>query len=133
MPRFGTRIGFAYDVGGHHTTSIRAGYGIYAVREDLGAVDNLAITPPTYPFKVGFLPGPGSLANLFSTAFPVPPLGAPQRKLLCPYLPFTGFPGGDTTAAPNFSGTVQSLIELAVPFHWVAGTTSSGTSPFSAK
>ena len=37
------RIGFAYDLGGHHTTSIRGGYGIYSVREDLGAVDNLAI------------------------------------------------------------------------------------------
>jgi len=118
------RIGFAYDVGGHHTTSIRAGYGIYAVREDLGAVDNLAITPPAYPFKVGFLPGPGSLTNLFSTAFPVPPLGAPPTQAFVPVPSFfTGFPGGDTTGAPNFSGTVQSLIELAVPFHWVVGTT----------
>ncbi len=88
------RIGFAYDLGGHHTTSIRGGYGIYAVREDLGAVDNLAITPPTYPFKVGFLPGAGSLANLFaaSGAFPVPPLGAAPTQ---PFVPvpsfFTGF------------------------------------------
>ena len=53
------RIGFAYDVAGRHTTSIRGGYGIYSVREDLGAVDNLAIVPPTYPFLVGFLPGAG--------------------------------------------------------------------------
>jgi outer membrane receptor protein involved in Fe transport len=74
------RIGFAYDLGGHHNTSIRGGYGIYSVREDLGAVDNLAIVPPTYPFLVGFFPGAGSLANLFasSPAFPngIPPLGA---------------------------------------------------------
>jgi hypothetical protein len=118
------RIGVAYDVGGRHSTSIRAGYGIYAVREDLGAVDNLAISPPAYPFKVGFLPGPGSLANLFSTAFPVPPLGAPPSQAFVPVPSFfTGFPGGDTTGAPNFSGTVQSLIELAVPLHWIAGTT----------
>ncbi len=118
------RIGFAWDVGGHHTTSVRAGYGIYSVREDLGAVDNLAITPPAYPFKVGFLPGPGSLANLFSTSFPVPPLGAPPTQPFAPVPSFfAGFPGGDTTAGPNFTGTVQSLIELAVPLHWVAGTT----------
>jgi hypothetical protein len=118
------RIGFAYDVGGHQTTSIRGGYGIYAVREDLGAVDNLAISPPAYPFKVGFFPGAGSLANLFSTAFPVPPLGAPPTQAFVPVPSFfTGFPNGDTTGSPNFSGTVQSLIELAVPFHWVVGTT----------
>jgi hypothetical protein len=119
------RIGFAYDVGGHHTTSIRAGYGIYAVREDLGAADNLAISPPAYPFKVGFLPGPNSLANLFSTAFPIPPLGAPPTQAFVPVPSFfTGFNnGGDPTSSPNFSGTVQSLIELAVPLHWVTGTT----------
>src|SRR6202140_1428146 len=88
------RLGFAYDVGGHHTTSIRGGYGIYSVREDLGAADNLAITPPTFPFKVGFLPGAGSLANLFAAngAFPIPPLGAAPTQ---PFVPipsfFTGF------------------------------------------
>jgi Carboxypeptidase regulatory-like domain len=126
------RIGFAYDVGGHHTTSIRGGYGIYSVREDLGAADNLAITPPTYPFLVGFLPGADSLANLFahSAAFPngVPPLGAAPTQ---PFVPvpsfFAGFPvvGGAacTQCAASFTGTVNSLIQLAVPLHWVVGTT----------
>jgi hypothetical protein len=84
------RIGFAYDVGGHHTTSIRGGYGIYSVREDLGAADNLAITPPAYPFGVNFLPGPGSLANLFAAPSPgfalpgIPPLGAPPTQAYVP-------------------------------------------------
>jgi carboxypeptidase family protein len=127
------RIGFAYDVGGHHTTSVRAGYGIYSVREDLGAVDNLAITPPTYPFIVGFLPGAGSLANLFakSAAFPngIPPLGAnptqpfvPQPSFFTGFSPCSSFPLLQQ-CSPSFSGTVQSLIELAVPLHWVVGTT----------
>jgi len=139
------RIGFAYDLGGHHTTSIRGGYGIYSVREDLGAVDNLAITPPTFPFIVGFLPGAGSLANLFaaSAAFPsgIPALGANPTQ---PFVPtaaiFSGFsyavgtpfqcsfynpvtPPPLEQCDPGFTGNVNGLIQLAVPLHWVAGTT----------
>jgi hypothetical protein len=132
------RIGFAYDVAGHHTTSIRGGYGIYSVREDLGAVDNLAIVPPTYPFLVGFDPGPDSLANLFahSAAFPngIPPLGAnPTQKYVptaailesvnTPCTLGNGATGTGTQCGPNFSGNVNGLIQLAVPLHWVAGTT----------
>jgi hypothetical protein len=137
------RIGFAYDVGGHHTTSIRGGYGIYSVREDLGAADNLAITPPAYPFGVNFLPGPNSLANLFavpssSFAIPgIPPLGAAPSAAYVPKAatfagfftgiptpPFcpTGFTSTDECVA-TFTGNINSLIQLAVPLHWVAGTT----------
>jgi hypothetical protein len=126
------RIGFAYDVAGRHTTSIRGGYGIYSVREDLGAVDNLAIVPPTYPFLVGFDPGPDSLANLFahSAAFPngIPALGAaptqtyvPTAAVLQGFAPCT-FPSPQA-CSPAFSGNVNGLIQLAVPLHWVAGTT----------
>jgi len=132
------RIGFAYDLGGHHTTSIRGGYGIYSVREDLGAVDNLAIVPPTYPFLVGFFPGADSLANLFasSAAFPngIPHLGAPPTQTYVPtaaILQGVGtpctlgntFPGVGTDCGAAFSGNVNGLIQLAVPLHWVAGTT----------
>jgi Carboxypeptidase regulatory-like domain len=131
------RIGFAYDLGGHHTTSIRGGYGIYSVREDLGAVDNLAIVPPTYPFLVGFFPGPDSLANLFahSAAFPngVPPLGAAPTQTYVPTaailqgFSYTGCsysaPAPIERCGPGFSGNVNSLIQLAVPLHWVVGTT----------
>jgi hypothetical protein len=136
------RIGFAYDFLGRHTTSIRGGYGIYSVREDLGAVDNLAIVPPTYPFLVGFLPGAGSLANLFasSAAFPngIPALGATPTQTYVPTAailqsvnasPSTpcslgnGSPGVGTACSPNFSGNVNGLIQLAVPLHWVVGTT----------
>jgi Carboxypeptidase regulatory-like domain len=133
------RIGFAYDLGGHHTTSIRGGYGIYSVREDLGAADNLAITPPTFPFLVGFFPGADSLANLFahSPAFPngVPPLGANPTQTYVPTaailqsFPLTCTLGTGATSTspqqcgPSFSGNVNSLIQLVVPQHWVVGTT----------
>jgi len=133
------RIGFAYDLGGHHTTSIRGGYGIYSVREDLGAVDNLAIVPPTYPFLVGFLPGADSLTNLFasSAAFPngVPALGANPTQTYVPTAAIlqTAAPspctlankatGVGTACGGTFSGNVNGLIQLAVPLHWVVGTT----------
>ncbi|HVI08762.1 MAG TPA: carboxypeptidase-like regulatory domain-containing protein [Candidatus Binatia bacterium] len=132
------RVGFAYDVAGRHTTSIRGGYGIYSVREDLGAVDNLAIVPPTYPFLVGFLPGAGSLTNLFaaSAAFPngVPALGALPTQTYVPTaailqgVPGTcalgnGSTGIGTACGGAFSGNVNGLIQLSVPLHWVVGTT----------
>ena len=142
------RIGLAYDVLGHHTTSVRAGYGIYSVREDLGAVDNLSFSAPFFPIAVNFLPGAGSLANLFqpnpATGFPgIPPLG-----VLSPgFVPVASFPTGFQTSTDpaqpactngnkqpvfnsnneqcglGFTGNVNSLISLQVPLHWVAGTT----------
>lgn len=133
------RIGFAYDLGGHHTTSIRGGYGIYSVREDLGAVDNLAIVPPTYPFLVGFFPGADSLANLFasSAAFPngIPALGANPTQTYVPTAAIVNSvnpnpctlanlsPGVGTACGGGFTGNVNGLIQLAVPLHWVVGTT----------
>ena len=132
------RVGFAYDVGGHHTISVRGGYGIYSVREDLGAVDNLAISAPFFPFGVNFLPGAGSLANLFqpTATFPgIPPLGVLSPNFVPKPATFTGFVTGPAPfcpakgftnvdqCTPTYSGTVNSLIGLAVPFHWVAGTT----------
>jgi hypothetical protein len=132
------RIGLAYDVLGHHTTSVRAGYGIYSVREDLGAVDNLSFSPPFFPIAINFLPGPGSLANLFqpntATGFPgIPPLGVLSPAFVPQASFFTGFPstctlgngaaGASQQCGPGFSGNVINLISLQVPQHWVAGTT----------
>jgi len=142
------RIGFAYDVAGHHTTSIRGGYSIYSVREDLGSVDNLSFSAPIFPIGINFLPGPygtlnGGLTNLFQPCNPVPnPCGfttgipalgqvtaANNASFVQQAAIFQGFStaGCSFTVGeqcfPTFSGNVNSLIELAVPLHWVAPTT----------
>ncbi len=113
------RIGLAYDVGGKHDTVIRAGYGIYSVREDIGAVDNLSFSAPVYPVLVNG-GSPGSLATLYSA---LPPLGQVSGAFLPTPSIFQGFPGGDTTQSPMFSGTAINYISLQVPLHWIVPTT----------
>ncbi|MGA7633655.1 MAG: hypothetical protein WCB11_23075, partial [Terriglobales bacterium] len=119
------RIGFAYDVGGKHNTVIRAGYGIYSVREDIGGVDNLAFAPPFYPLS---FPG-GTYASLATMYSPggvplLPPLGsAPQAGFVPTPSFFQGFGGGPTTGAAQFSGTAADFFAPAVPLHWVSPTT----------
>jgi hypothetical protein len=117
------RIGLAYDVGGRHDTVIRAGYGIYSVREDIGAVDNLSFSPPFYPiFVVGN--APGQFGSLLAG---LPPLGAvPTADVPTPSF-FQGFAGGTsgvaTNSAPAFSGTAATYFGLATPLHWIVPTT----------
>jgi hypothetical protein len=137
------RIGLAYDLFGRHNTSIRAGYGMYSVREDLGAVDNLSFSPPFFPIAINFLPGGGSLSNLFqpnpATGFPgIPALGVLSQAFVPVPSFFQGFttngtsctttglpssPTNNATQTPCYSGNVISLISLQVPQHWIAGTT----------
>src|SRR5437899_4610165 len=50
------RIGLAYDLGGHHTTTVRAGFGIYYVREDVGTADQLSFQAPYLPITFGAAP-----------------------------------------------------------------------------
>jgi hypothetical protein len=138
----GPRIGLAYDLFGHHTTTIRAGFGIYYVREDVGTADQLSFQTPFLPVAFGG-GAPGCLGSYFS-ATPLPgcpnpnPNALPQAGTLDPnFVPclnvFQGFPGGDTTQAANYGtatgagcpGPLQTLgiFGLAVPRHFVVPST----------
>ena len=119
------RIGLAYDVSGHHTTAIRAGYGIFGSREDLGRTDNLSFTPPMVTTGAG--PSvPGQLATLFSTTLPVAPAGVVSPAFVPQFPIFQGFVDAngnktmDTTQTAVFSGNAYGIFQLAVPRHYVA-------------
>ena len=138
----GPRIGLAYDVFGHHTTTIRAGFGIYYVREDVGSVDQLSFQAPFLPVAFGGSP-PGCMGSIYSQTPPAGcpnpnPNGLPNAGTLDPtFVPclavFQGFPGNDTTQAANYgpaSGAAcpgpllsTNIFGLQVPRHFVVPST----------
>ncbi|MDR3739272.1 MAG: carboxypeptidase regulatory-like domain-containing protein [Terracidiphilus sp.] len=117
------RVGFALDLFGDQSTSVRGGYGIYYVKEDVGNVDQLSFVPPILPmtFPSGSL---DSLTNLFAVGGGQLPVGGVIDPAFVPTLSrIADFPGGDTTQAPNFTGTSINFLGLEVPRKFVSPST----------
>src|SRR6266853_283916 len=147
----GPRIGLAYDLFGHHTTTIRAGFGIYYVREDVGTVDQLSFQAPFLPVAFGGSPA-GCMGSIYSQTPPAGcpnpnPNGLPNAGTLDPtFVPclavFQGFvvngsnpaiPTNDTTQTPVYGSATGSacpgpllstnIFGLQVPRHFIVPST----------
>jgi Carboxypeptidase regulatory-like domain len=124
---WGPRIGLAYDVLGKHTTSLRAGYGIYYQWQDLSTAEALGGQSPFSPSTTVF-GTVGNLATLFNGLLPpgnvIDPNFVPKPSHLLGFInPLTGQPTADPNMYPVFDGSTYSDTAFSSPQHFVSPST----------